>query len=126
MRWLFLCCILAVLLAAPGCTDRDKIPSNVIPKVKMEKVLWDMIQADRFSANFIAKDSTKNIKIETLKLYDQVFRINKISKDDFIKSFNFYLSRPDITKVMFDSLSVKASRKKAEMFQPITPAPKSQ
>ena len=114
---LFLLCVLAALLTVVGCTDKDEIPSTVLPKQKMEKVLWDMIVADRFAAMYVYKDSVKkNVKIETLKLYEQVFQINKISKDQFVKSFNFYLSRPDISKVMFDSLSARSARRQADVF----------
>src|SRR5882757_7341096 len=40
-----------------ACSDKDKIPSDVIPREEMGKILWDMVQADQFSATYIAKDS---------------------------------------------------------------------
>ena len=96
-----------------GCTDTSKIPKDVLPKNKMEVVLWDILQAERFSSLFLIKDSASlNVEMEKLKLYDQVFAIHKVSKDDFIKSYKYYLSRPDMSKVIFDSISAKAERKK--------------
>ena len=84
----------------------------------MELILWDIIQAERFSAMFILKDSsTKNVDLETFKLYDQVFSVHKVSREKFVKSYKYYLRRPDIAKVMFDSITVKAERQKASIYR---------
>jgi hypothetical protein len=99
------------------CTDKDKIPAGVLGKEKMEMVLWDMIQAERYRETFV-HDSSKDLKAETFKLYAQVFEIHKISKDEFIKSCKFYMSRPDIARGLFDSLATKATRRREEMYKP--------
>jgi hypothetical protein len=83
----------------------------------MEKVLWDIIQAEKYSTTFLKKDSTKNIKLETFELYDKIFQIHKITRDQFIESYKFYLSRPDMMKTMLDSLSIKAGRKRTDVYK---------
>src|SRR3954471_5039455 len=104
---LFLLCV--ILIA--GCSEKDKIPSGVIGKEEMEKVMWDMMLADQYSANYLVKDSAKiNVKQETLKLYEEVFRLHHISRDEFSKSYAFYQSRPDIARVLFDSLMARGTR----------------
>jgi hypothetical protein len=100
-----------------GCTNQYKIPSDIMPKEKMEKVLWDMILADRYSNIILIKDSTKNIKEETFKMYDQVFTLHKVTRKEFVKSFKYYLSRPDIAQRMMDSLATHANRRREEMYQ---------
>ena len=101
-----------------GCTNTTKVPDDILSKNKMEVILWDMIQAERFNALFQIKDSaSQNILLERFKLYEQVFAIHKTSKEDFIKSYKYYLSRPDIAKVIFDSMTVKAERRKAESYK---------
>ena len=103
-----------------GCTNTTKVPKDILPKKKMEVILWDMIQADRFNALFQVKDSaSKNVQLEKFKLYEQVFAIHKTSKEDFIKSYKYYLSRPDMAKVMFDSMTAKAERMKADNYRPV-------
>ncbi len=78
-----------------------------------------MIEADQFSKQFIVKDSAKkNVNLETMKLYNQVFQIHHISKEQFQKSYQFYISRPDILKIVFDSLSAQGSRRMQEVYQP--------
>jgi hypothetical protein len=107
---------LVVLFAA--CTNKDKIPSDVLPRDEMEKVMWDMIQADRFSSQFLERDSVakKNLKTETFKLYEKVFQLHKITREEFVHSFKFYLDRPDINRVLFDSLSARANRRRTEVY----------
>jgi hypothetical protein len=108
-------CIIGLVCA---CSNKDNAPSGVIPKEKMEAVLWDMIQAERYTSAYFAKDTTKSIKLENLKLYSQVFEIHQVNKEEFIKSYKFYLSRPDISRVMFDSLATRANREREELSRP--------
>src|SRR5262245_51012157 len=117
MMRLFLLCLSVFVFSLVSCTDKDKIPYGVLSKVKMRQVLWDMMQAERYTATFL-KDSTKNTKAETFKLYAQVFAIHGITKDQFVKSYKFYMSRPDISRVMFDSLASKANRQREDMYKP--------
>ena len=117
MNRLLLVCLSALVWCLAGCTDKDKIPAGVLPKEKMQKVLWDVIQAERFRETFI-RDSSKDLKAETFKLYAQVFAIHKVTKDEFAKSYKFYMGRPDIAREMFDSLATKANRAREEMYKP--------
>lgn len=117
MNRLLLVCLSAIVWCAVSCTDKDKIPAGVLPKDKMEKVLWDMIQAERYRETFV-RDSALDLKKETFKLYAQVFEVHQISKDEFIKSYKFYMGRPDITRVLFDSLATRANRRREELYKP--------
>jgi hypothetical protein len=122
MRQLFLF-VLILLLISTGCTNQYKVPRDILPKEKMEKVLWDMILADRYSTIVLSKDSTKNLKQETFTMYEQVFSIHKITHQQFVKSLKYYLERPDISQVMLDSLATKANRRREEMYRPSAPSP---
>jgi hypothetical protein len=117
MSRLLLVCLSALAWCLVSCTDKDKTPPGVLPKDKMQNVLWDVIQAERFRETFI-RDSSKDLKAETFKLYAQVFEIHKVTKDEFVKSYKFYMSRPDIARDMFDSLATQANRRREEMYKP--------
>lgn len=118
MNRLLLVCLSAIVWCMVSCTDKDKIPKGVLGKEKMQKVLMDMIEAERFRDGFIVYDSSKDQKTETFKLYAQVFELNKISKDEFIKSYKFYMSRPDIAREIFDSLSSQAAKLRENLNKP--------
>jgi hypothetical protein len=101
-----------------GCVYKSSIPSDIIPPDSMEKVLWDMIQADQFSKLYLLKDSAKtNVKLETVKLYQEIFQIHHTTKEAFQKSYTFYMNRPELTKTIFDSLSVYANKQRDEVFK---------
>jgi hypothetical protein len=116
MRWITGWLIILILA---GCVNNTKIPPGIIEKPRMEKILWDMVQADRFVANYIMtkEEDSATKKLEAAEMYEQVFRLNKISRDEFLKSYKFYLGRPDITKVMFDSISARADRQRSEIYK---------
>lgn len=117
MKWLA-GCVLVMIVAA--CTDHNKIPKDIIQRPKMEKVMWDMIQADRYVSSFIKTqmhDSPSVREEKAAVLYEQVFRLNKISRDEFLKSYKFYLGRPDISKIMFDSIAARADRQRNDIYR---------
>jgi len=110
--------IFAISFFWVACSDSNAIPKNIIAKEKMEKILWDIIQADNFSTEYLKKDSGRiNVKFETMKLYDQIFLLHHVSRQDFEKSYQFYLEHPDITKPMFDSLSARGNRQRNEKYR---------
>lgn len=115
--WAFIL-VMVIFFSVLSCTQQYKVPSGIMPMDQMESVLWDMIQADRYATSVLSRDSSKNLKEETLVLYEEVFSIHKVSRQQFIKSFKFYLERPDISQVMLDSLATKANRRRDEIYRP--------
>lgn len=93
---------------------KSKLPSDVLKPDKMEAVLWDVIKADVFTAEFIKKDSTKNAAAENIKLQQQIFALHKISKADFYRSYDYYRSNTEIFKKIMDSIVVRAERNRYE------------
>lgn len=107
-----------------ACSDKNSIPSGVLPKDKMEGVLWDMILADQYAA-YLAKDSAHlDLKLARLRLYEQVFRLHDITRDKFRKSYQFYISHPEITQGLFDSVVNRGNLLKTESYShpPLKPA----
>lgn len=122
--------VLVILGLAAGCSDKNHIPSGVLSREKMQDVLWDMIQADQYSS-FMTKDSAHvDLKLERLRLYEQVFQLHGVSRDQFRKSYAYYIAHPELTEALFDSLQSKGNRLRSEVYSrpsatPVvtTPAP---
>jgi len=115
MRMSFL---LGFLLCFASCGNSDNVPGNIIPKDSMAVILWDIIQADQFSTQYMVRDSARiNVKAETMGLYQDIFRIHHTTKEEFQKSYQYYLAHPDITKLMLDSLSARANRRRGEAYR---------
>ncbi|GAA4747734.1 DUF4296 domain-containing protein [Flavisolibacter ginsenosidimutans] len=101
MRFLFLS--LFFLFSCSG-----EVPKGVLPPKKMEAVLYDVIRADEWVDFASLQDSTFRKFSKRTALYDSVFRLHSISKDDYRKSMSFYQGRPDLLKEILGSLKAKS------------------
>lgn len=93
-----------ILIFLGSCIQDEKIPEGIIPQNQMRKLMWDMMRADAYVADFILKDSTKNKVRESAILYEQIFKLHNVTHEKFKKSISFYESRPDLLKTITDSL----------------------
>jgi len=101
MRFLFL--PLFFLVSCAG-----EVPKGVLPPKKMEAVLYDVIRADEWVDFASLQDSTFRKFSKRTALYDSVFRLHSISKDDYRKSMSFYQSRPDLLKEILGSIKAES------------------
>ena len=98
--------IIVVAMLYTGCKRGDRIPANVLPQKEMQTVLWDMMRVDQYLTDYVLPhDSALDKKAETIRLYQQVFSIHKITEEEFQRSFSFYKSHPALLKVIMDSIS---------------------
>ena len=92
-----------------ACSE-GKVPKNVLSQQKMEAVLWDVLLADQTAEYYIQKDSSINALEKHAGLYQQLFQIHKISKEDFKRSLQFYEGHPQLLKPVLDSLQKRSER----------------
>ena len=114
-----LCCISLMLLAVLSC---KKGQGNKIPVDEMKKIMWDMVCADELYADASTRDSTLRLKKDNFRLYEQVFAVHNISKENFYSSYRYYQSRPDEFKILMDSLQSYGNKQKN---RPVKPALKN-
>lgn len=114
-----ICIFLFLPVILNSCGNKDETPPGILKPEKMQVVLWDVIKADAFTADFIKKDSSKNAVAENLKLQQEIFAIHKISKADFYSSYDYYKSHTALFKKMLDSMIVKAERDKILKMKPL-------
>lgn len=97
-----------------GCTNKTKVPKDILSKDQMRDVMWDLMQADVYAQSYIARDTLKNLKKERTILFQQVFDLHKISRQEFNKSLDYYMGRPDLTQTIFDTLAARQARHREE------------
>ena len=83
----------------------------------MQVVMWDIIEADVFTDRFIKKDSSKNAAAENMQLKNKIFALHKITREEYNKSYDYYITHSDLMKVILDSMSDKAERDKMKMLE---------
>ena len=109
--------LLCMLMAA--CSNRSDIPSEIIPPDSMQQIMKDISMADNYSLDYMAKDSTKPNKLKASQdLLEIIFRLHHTSVGEFKKSLEFYESRPDLSKKIFDSLVADGNRHRADNYLP--------
>ena len=111
---IFLFFILTIFFSA--CVRNNKIPKGIIAQNEMRKLMWDLMRADAYIADFVMKDSSRDQKAESAVLYEQIFTIHSTTADVFKRSLAYYQSRPDLLKVITDSL--RSDEKKAQEYRP--------
>ncbi len=107
-------CLFAVAFMLPSCRSGD--PKYVIGIDSMKVYMWDMMRADEYYLEIIAKDTTTAKRKENIRLYEQVFAIHKITKGKFDSSFRYYEAHPIAFKTLIDSLDAYALREKSNTY----------
>lgn len=100
--------IFSILFLGYGCTSNDKI----IEPQKMKLVMWDMITADEYNKLIVAKDSSFVIQKHNISLYNNIFALHKISKQQFYNSYQYYQSHPNEMKILLDSIAAFGIKKR--------------
>ena len=102
--------VLASLIFFFACSSGENIPDSVLPPKKMEAIFWDMLRADELAGQYKLTDTSRTSLQIHSELYDKIFSLHKISRDEFNKSFKFYQTRPDLFKPMLESLSKRSDK----------------
>ncbi|MBN8676308.1 MAG: DUF4296 domain-containing protein [Chitinophagales bacterium] len=98
--------VLVTLVVA--CGSKGDVPKDVLPKEKMEDVMWDMLRADEFVKEYmLARDSSLRDTAEYIKMYERIFRLNKTNREQYAESFTYYRTHPKLMKEILDSLNVR-------------------
>ena len=109
-----------IMILFVACSNRSGIPEGIIPLDSMTVMMKEMIMVNEYSMGYLVKDSLKKDKIlANQALLEGVFKIHHISRETFEKSLRFYDSRPDMNKIIFDSLSAYANRHRADQYRPM-------
>lgn len=100
-----------------SCVNKDKAPAGILSQEKMKGIFYDLARSDQFVADFVSKDSTLDQKQESLRLYEEVFALHGVKREEFRKSFDYYRAHPDMLKTIMDSLNTIARKKEQEAYQ---------
>lgn len=117
MRYL----IFVLLVGIVACSDKESLPRNIIAPAPMQKIVWDMLQADEVALQNKLKDTTIVLKNESYKLYDQVFAIHKTSRDQFYKSYEYYQKHPQLYKALMEGVNSFAQKEREKTITPEKP-----
>jgi hypothetical protein len=102
--------IATALLLIVACKSR-RVPEGVIKPEKMEAIMWDMIQAGEFLNGYVLfRDTTTNQVLESQRWYDKIYSLHNTSREEFIRSYEYYRTHPRLMQEVFDSMAVYEDR----------------
>ena len=106
IRYLFII-LTATALCLHSCTDKK----NVIPKDTMSHIYYDIYMTDE------AMDANYSLKrmADTMKIYEPIFNKYGYTTEDYNRSVNFYLERPDRFEDIFENTKNMLEKRKAEL-----------
>jgi hypothetical protein len=90
-----------------SCSRKSKLPEGVLPQKTMINVMWDLLRADQYISTFLIPDPGRSKKDSSVKLYEEIFSIYKISPEQFRKSLNYYRSDPILLQPIIEGMSTK-------------------
>lgn len=100
-----------------GSCVKSKSGSEIISSDKMGSVLFDMNVAEEFVNIYVAKDSSKDKKVELNREYQKIYLLYNITKQQFNDSYEYYKAHPEAYKIVIDSLNAKAQRRREELYR---------
>lgn len=106
IRHLFLI-LTAALLCLSSCRDRK----DIIPKGTMSKIYYDIYMTDE------AVDANYGLRrmADTMRIYEPIFNKYGYTTDDYNRSVDFYLERPDKFEDVFEDTKTMLEKRKAEL-----------
>jgi|ERR1039458_9699160 hypothetical protein len=89
------------------------IPNDVLSQEKMVEVLTDIHLAESaITLKFTNKDTSK---LQAKVFYDFVYKAHKTTKEQFSKSYDFYVAHPELLNKIYDDVLIELSKKQAEV-----------
>lgn len=107
---------LLILTAIACSTKKSSLPSGIIEPAKMQLIVYDVMSADEFLANYHLTDTSGN-KQRRSTYYAQIFNLHKTSKEAFYKSYAYYQQNPVLQKQLFDSVQSMAARQNGKLLK---------
>ncbi|HTG57281.1 MAG TPA: DUF4296 domain-containing protein [Niabella sp.] len=103
-RYLYISAILMTLVACGNS-------GSVLPKEKMEKVMWDVAQSSELLNGYVYyKYPEQNRAALNNVMLDKVFKIHQITREQFNKTLDYYEKRPDELKTIIDTVVSRQKR----------------
>jgi hypothetical protein len=78
----------------------------------MKLVMWDVITADEWMRKQFSTDSIIDSTKKNIALYNKIYALHKITKEDYYSSYYYYKNHPNEMKTLLDSLAAFGTRKR--------------
>lgn len=91
-----------------SCNRRSQ--DDILLPGQMQDLLWEQMQINAYTVEYLSKDSSLNPEKENLILQEKIFQKYHTTKDQFYRSYNYYLEHSVQMREMLDSIGAKQAR----------------
>ena len=107
--------VMMLIFAAAACSNGKTVPDHVLKPEKFQKILTDVFLADALNTERSFKDTALKIKDTNAAYFLKIFEQYGVTKNEFMRSYNYYLSRPDLLRPITDSISAVLERENTKI-----------
>jgi len=104
------------LLALFACNEpTEQVPADVLSRDRFQQVMLEaeLIEARMNHELIVAHHST----IPSEHYYSEMFAAQNTTKEEFKRSFDYWTSRPEEMKAIYEAILIELSRRKDEQGQ---------
>lgn len=110
LKHLSLAILAAILLFSTACSEKNRIPDDIIPQKEMVDILTDMHTIDAY---FMI---TTNYRMDTLEnemfySYQELFKKYGISEEDFSRSMDYYSAHEKDFHEIYEKVVLNLNKK---------------
>lgn len=103
-----------ILFLLISCENKTK--EKVLSPERMELIIADMMLAEGYSESGANKDSSRPKNAFLSNEISKVLAVHKVTKEEYNRSFQYYIKRPDLMLKMIDSITSKAARNRDKVY----------
>lgn len=100
-KWMIACVLILI-----SCSNKEKTPPYVLSSLKMRMIFTDAFKADEMAGYYMIKDSSFSGLQKHAEMYNTIFQIHHVTKEQFKKSLEYYETHPALLKAILDSMQV--------------------
>ncbi|HEU0064304.1 MAG TPA: DUF4296 domain-containing protein [Flavisolibacter sp.] len=98
--------VIIIIFFAIACNKKEKIPAYVLSPLKMQQILTDGFRADEMAGYYMIQDTSYNGLGKRSMMYNTIFKVHHVTKEQFKKSLQYYESHPYMLKAVLDSMQI--------------------
>lgn len=93
-----------------SCKEKlPPVPGDVIPMEQMKLIMTDMHISDAVAETNAQKGEDERVQVQ--RNNEQIFKNHGITKEEFLKSFQFYENNPVLLNKMYDEILNELSKR---------------
>jgi hypothetical protein len=98
--------IIGAMIIVASCKKKSALPEGILPREKMQEIIWDLTTAGEFLNAFVYSKDTSIYKPALNEAwYEKVYSLHQVTRENFLKSYTYYQTHPVLMREVLDTLA---------------------